>query len=64
LAEAPQLTATATVTTTPATDAAGNSAVIVEVQVPFQTITNFPGVPSSQTLTRRVTMRTAPLATK
>lgn len=64
LAEAPQLTATATVTPTAATDTTGAPAVRVTVSVPFQTITNFPGVPSSQTLTRSVQMRIAPLLTK
>jgi hypothetical protein len=62
LAEAPQLTATATVTTSTTTDAANNAAVICTVSVPFNTITNFPGVPSSQTLTRSVQMRMAVLA--
>jgi hypothetical protein len=62
LAEAPFLNATATVTATPTTDTANNPAVICTVSVPFNTITNFPGVPSSQTLTRSVQMRMAVLA--
>jgi Flp pilus assembly protein TadG len=61
LAEAPQLTATATVTTSTSTDAAGNPAVVCTVTAPFQTITNFPGVPRSQTLSRSVQMRQAEL---
>ena len=61
LAEAPQLTATATVSTSTSTDSAGNPAVVCTVSAPFQTITNFPGVPSSQTLSRSVQMRMAEL---
>ena len=66
LAEAPGIldANTTTVTPTPTIDSAGNRAVIVTVQTPFSTITNFPGVPSSQTLSRSVQMRVAPLATK
>ena len=64
MAEAPNLDKTATVTTTATTDSNGSAAVIVKVEVAFTTITNFPGVPSSQTLTRIVQMRVAPLATK
>ena len=64
-AEAPTLDATSmTVTQATATDSAGAAAVFVTVTIPFSTITNFPGVPSSQTLTRKVQMRVAPLATK
>jgi len=64
LAEAPQLNATATVTTTSTTDSTGHRAVIVTVTVPFNTITNFPGVPRSQTLTRSNQMRMAELLIK
>lgn len=64
LAEAPQLDATATVTRTDTTDATGNKAVVVTVSVPFRTITNFPGVPSNQTLARSVQMRMAELLIK
>lgn len=64
LAEAPQLNATATVTSTATTDSTGHAAVTVTVTVPFNTITNFPGVPRSQTLTRSVQMRMAELLTK
>ncbi len=64
MAEAPKLDATATVTTTLTTDSNGSAAVVVKVEVPFKTITDFPGVPSSQTLYRSVQMRVAPLATK
>jgi hypothetical protein len=51
-------------TTTSITDSAGNKAVMCTVSVPFKTITNFPGVPNSQTLTRSVQMRTAELLTQ
>ena len=61
LAEAPQLNSTATVTKT--TDTSTNT-VTVTVATDFKTITNFPGVPSSQTLSRSVTMKIAPLLTK
>ena len=64
MSEAPQLNATATVTPTAVTDATGAAAWQVKVEVPFKTITNFPGVPSSQTLTRTVQMRTAELLIK
>jgi hypothetical protein len=64
LAEAPQLTATATVTTTSTTDSTGAAAVIVTVTVPFNTITKFPGVPNSQTLTRSNQQRMAALLIK
>ena len=63
-AEAPQLNATATVTATPTTDSTNHAAVRVTVSVPFKTITNFPGVPSSQTLTRHCEMRMAELLIK
>lgn len=64
LAEAPELDKTATVTATPTTDTTGSPAVKVKVEIPFDTITNFPGVPKSQTLTRSVVMRMAPLVTR
>ena len=63
-AEAPQLNATATVTPTAVTDATGAAAWQVKVEVPFNTITKFPGVPNSQTLTRTVQMRQAELLIK
>ncbi len=64
LAEAPYLNAVATVTPTYANDSTGAAVVTVKVEMPFGTITNFPGVPSSQTLSRSVQMRVAPLVTK
>ena len=38
----------------------GKPMVTVTVQYQFKTITNFPGVPADQTLTRQVTMRVFP----
>jgi Flp pilus assembly protein TadG len=64
LAEAPALNGTATVTQTNSTDSTGAAVVVVTVSVPFKTIANFPGVPSSQTLSRSVQMQVAPNTTK
>lgn len=58
-AEAPVL-GTATTVTSAATTVNGRAAVQVTATIPFTTITNFPGVPSSQTLTRFVVMRMVP----
>ena len=63
LAEAPELTPTPTVTLQSGTYE-GNPAAIVTVSTRFQTITDFPGVPSSDTITRTVRMRIAPMATR
>ena len=60
LADAPELAPTGTVTSTQITSG-GNAYVKVTVAVPFKTITNFPGVPSSQTVSRSVEMRVAPV---
>jgi Flp pilus assembly protein TadG len=62
LAEAPYLDPNTSVTTTQTVDSASNPAVICTVTTPFNTITNFPGVPNPQTLTRSVQMRMAVLA--
>jgi Flp pilus assembly protein TadG len=59
MAEATELAATATVTSGQTT-VSGTAYVTVTVAVPFKTITNFPGVPSSQTVSRTVMMRSAP----
>lgn len=64
LAEAPNLSQVATVQSADTVDATGQAAVAVTVTVPFQTVTNFPGVPSSQTVTRRVQMRVMPTSTR
>ena len=60
LADAPNLNPPPTATETSGTDAAGNSYVSVTVTWTFQTITNYPGVPNSVTLTRTVQMRVSP----
>ena len=44
------------------TGADGRPMVTVTVQYNFSTITNFPGVPQNQTLTRQATMRVFPVA--
>jgi len=41
-------------------DADGNSCVTVSVSYTFQTITDFPGIPNSTNLVRKVQMRVAP----
>ena len=55
----PALTAS-DVTVTNGTDANGNSCVTVTINYTFQTITNYPGLPSSVNLVRSVEMRVAP----
>lgn len=69
LSEATNLSPTPTVTTTYDTtyngayasaSASGNNYVQVKVTYTFQTVTNFPGVPSSTVLNRQVRMRIAP----
>jgi Flp pilus assembly protein TadG len=49
-----------TVTSGNGTDAAGNAYVSATVTWTFSTITKFPGVPSSLTISRTVQMRSAP----
>jgi Flp pilus assembly protein TadG len=49
------------VTVTNGTDADNNPRVQVTVNYPFQTITNFPGVPNPLTLRRTAQMRVAPV---
>ena len=63
MAEATELAATATVTSG-LTTVSGTIYVTVTVAVPFKTITNFPGVPSSQMVSRTVMMRSAPLSAR
>lgn len=48
------------VTVSNGTDANGNASVTVTVSYTFQTITNYPGLPSAINLTRSVEMRVAP----
>jgi Flp pilus assembly protein TadG len=64
LADAPQLTPSPTVTSTNGTDNSGNSYVTVSVSFPFQTITNFPGVPTTTNIVRTVQMDIAPTQPK
>jgi Flp pilus assembly protein TadG len=59
LADAGNLSPTPTVTSASGTDANGPY-VEVTVACPFQTITNYPGVPSTVNLTRTTRMRTFP----
>jgi hypothetical protein len=60
LADATNLSPQPTVASTSGVDAGGESYVEVTVSHPFQTITRFPGLPSTIELTRRVRMRTVP----
>jgi len=59
LREAVDLAAPPTVTSVTGTDADGNPYVRVTVSSPFQTITRYPGVSSSMTITRTTQMRVA-----
>ncbi|HJZ59075.1 MAG TPA: TadE/TadG family type IV pilus assembly protein, partial [Gemmataceae bacterium] len=63
-AQAPSVAQDATVTATWTTDSTNNPVVNVTVSQPFNTITNFPGVPNPGTLSRSVQMRVAPQATR
>ena len=60
VAEAPELTSKLGVTSTTDTDNAGNPFIAVKVTYPFKTITSFPGIPSSATVSRTVQMRVTP----
>jgi Flp pilus assembly protein TadG len=60
LADAPGLSPKPTVTSGSGTDSAKNTYVTVTVTWTFTTITKYPGVPSSVTLSRTVQMRSAP----
>jgi hypothetical protein len=46
------------------TDADGNPVTIVTISYPFQTITQFPGIPSQLTIQRSAQMRVAPAVPK
>jgi len=63
LAECPNTDPTPTVSQSTTTDAAGNAAVVVTVTITFNTVSKFPGVPSTNTVTRSCQMRVAPLKT-
>lgn len=56
LADAGGLSPTPTVTSSPYTDAYGNSCNTVKVSYTFTTLMNYPGIPSSTTLSRSVSM--------
>ena len=56
---APALT-TSNVTVTSSTDSSGNAINIVTITYTFQTITSFPGIPSTVTITRTYQARVAP----
>jgi Flp pilus assembly protein TadG len=60
LADATGLSPQPTVSSTTGKDAAGNSYIRVTVDWQFQSITGFPGVPSTVDLRRTVQMRVAP----
>jgi Flp pilus assembly protein TadG len=59
-AESAELASQLTISSTTGSDSAGNPFVAVTVTYPFKTIADFPGVPSSATLSRTVQMRVAP----
>lgn len=60
LADATDLNPQPTVTSTLGTDSGGNPYIEVTVAYPFQTISNYPGLPNPINLTRTVRMRVAP----
>jgi Flp pilus assembly protein TadG len=60
LADCSNVTPTPTVTSQSGTDANGYSVVTVTISYDFHTITNYPGIPSTTTLTRTVSMRVLP----
>jgi len=59
-AESTELAPKLSVSSTTGTDSAGNPFVTVTVSYPFKTIANFPGIPSSATISRTVQMRVVP----
>jgi Flp pilus assembly protein TadG len=61
LADATILTPSPVVTSSVGTDAGGNPYVAVTASYTFQSITSYPGIPSSVNLARTVQMRVAPL---
>jgi Flp pilus assembly protein TadG len=60
-ADASDLSPTPTVTPSTGTDSAGNPYCAVTVSYTFTTVTNFPGVPHTTSITRTVLMYPAPL---
>ena len=61
LADASNLSPAPTVSSATGTDASGNGYVSVTVSYTFNTIVNYPGIPSSTSLTRTVQARVAPI---
>jgi hypothetical protein len=59
----PTVASCLTVTSTSGTDAIGNYT-LVTVSYPFSTTTNYPGIPSTLTITRTAMIRPAPVAPK
>jgi Flp pilus assembly protein TadG len=64
LAEAPNLNPTPTVPPPVYSTSNGVSWVAVSVRTDFRTLTNFPGVPGNQSVTRTCKMQIAPLASR
>ncbi|HET6574215.1 MAG TPA: TadE/TadG family type IV pilus assembly protein [Fimbriiglobus sp.] len=65
LAESPGISPTPTVAETDTTDSQGKLQwVTVTVTIQFNTISNFPGVPASQTLSRSIRAKVAPLESR
>ncbi|MFN4260920.1 MAG: TadE/TadG family type IV pilus assembly protein [Gemmataceae bacterium] len=60
LADAGNLSPTPTVSSTEGVDEDGNPYVEVTVSYPFSTVTSYPGIPSTMTISRTVRMRLAP----
>ena len=60
LADASNLSPSPTVSSAVGVDSTGASYVEVTVTYTFQTIVNYPGIPSSSTVSRKVRMRVAP----
>lgn len=60
LADAGSLSPTPTVSSATGTDSGGNSYVAVTVSYTFTTLVTYPGIPSSVSLSRTVTMQVAP----
>jgi Flp pilus assembly protein TadG len=59
-AAAQDVSPTPSVSSATGTDSAGNTFVTVTVTYPFQTVINYPGIPTSTTVARTVQMRVAP----
>jgi hypothetical protein len=60
LTDATDISPAPTVTSKVGTDANGNGTVMVTVSFTFRTISNYPGIPDSTDLSRRVSMRILP----